>query len=104
MDLSRMRPCCRVVAAFFLLTVALRAPADPLILHAHACEKAGDLEASAALLSMWLASNPAASGSPAVYLPVTFNSNRICMHCLKPLGISSFLPGGCPGLLFNLTG
>jgi cell division septation protein DedD len=67
MELSPLRPCCRVVAAFFVLTVALRAPADPLILHAHACEKAGDPEASAALLSMWLASNPGASGSPEVF-------------------------------------
>ena len=50
-----------------LFVLALEAFPDPLILHAREREKAGDLEGSAALLSSWLASNPAASASPAVF-------------------------------------
>ncbi len=53
--------------ACFLLTLTLDISADPLIRHAREREKAGDLEASAELLSSWLASNPGASGSPEVF-------------------------------------
>jgi cell division septation protein DedD len=67
MNLSRNRACFWSAVACLLLTFALRADADPLILHAHEREKAGDFEASAALLSRWLALNPGASGSPEVF-------------------------------------
>ncbi len=67
MNLSRNRACFWSAVACLLLTFALRADADPLILHAHEREKAGDFEASTALLSRWLALNPGASGSPEVF-------------------------------------
>jgi cell division septation protein DedD len=52
---------------FLLVSMAPGFDAEPLLQHARDREKAGDLEASAALLRTWLETNPGATGSAPVF-------------------------------------
>jgi cell division septation protein DedD len=99
MCLSPMRAGRWAVAAFLMFSFATWVPADPLILHAHEREKAGDFEASAALLSAWLSSNPGASGSPAVfagYFRIEQDLPALRDVCRQFLASARGVPGAAP--------
>jgi cell division protein FtsN len=74
------KSCKVVVISIFLSLGAITAHGEPVLASAQQLEKAGDQEGAARLFSAWLAANPGASGSAAV-----FEEYLHAEHSLQPL-------------------